>query len=143
MAYTFGQFGPEHLKKIREGIELFNEQKYWECHEALEDLWMEDRNDNARNVYWAIIQVAAACIHYRDNKIIGARGMIAKAKEKFKRCKDLGVLTDLVYDFLDWEELETIVFKIKDNNPDLEEFEDLFNFRFTHYAKLIREKTDI
>lgn len=142
MDYKFGQFTPEHLVKIREGVELFNEQKYWECHESLEDLWMEDRNDAARNVYWAIIQVAAACIHYRDHKIIGARGMIAKAKEKFKRCHDQAVLTNIVFQFLDWKELEEIVFKISDKDPELEEFEDLFNFRFKHYPHHESEKTD-
>ena len=37
----YGQFLVEHLQKIQYGIELFNEQKYWECHEELEDLWLE------------------------------------------------------------------------------------------------------
>lgn len=133
MEYQFGQFTPEHLEKMREGVELFNQQMYWECHEALEDLWMEDRNDSARNVYWAVIQVAAACIHYRDNNVIGARGMIYKAKEKFKRCRDLHVLTDVVLNNLDWKELETIVFAIKDKDADIEEFSPLYEFRFKKY----------
>lgn len=127
-------FELEHLKKMREGIELFNEQKYWECHESFEDLWMEDRNDPARNVYWAIIQVAATCIHYRDKKLIGAQGMIIKAKEKFRRCRDQHILTDLAFKYLDWEELEGLVMKISDK-PELEEFAPLFNFRFKHYPE--------
>ena len=135
MEYQFGQFSPEHLKKMDEGIKLFNEQKYWECHEALEDVWMEDRNDNARNIYWAVIQVAAACIHYRDNKIIGAQGMIMKAKQKFQRCHDLHVLTGLAYQYLDWKELETIVMAIPDGTDSkLGDFEELFNFRFKNYS---------
>ncbi len=134
MEYKFGQFTPEHMVKIQEGIELFNEQKYWECHESLEDLWMEDRNDSARNVYWAIIQVAAACIHYRDGKIIGAQGMINKAKEKFRRCREQHVLTDIVLTYLDWEELEKLTLSIKDKDAVLTDFEELFNFRFKNYA---------
>ncbi len=133
MEYKFGQFSPEHLAKMEEGVQLFNEQKYWECHESLEDVWMEDRNDQARNVYWAVIQVAAACIHYRDDKIIGAQGMIKKAQEKFRRCRDLHVLTPLVLQYLDWEELEALVIKIPESGASLEQFEDLFNFRFKHY----------
>jgi len=133
--FSYGQFTPEHLKKIQEGINLFNEQKYWECHESLEDLWMEDRQDNARNVYWAIIQVAAACIHYRDSNLIGAQGMINKAKEKFKRCHDLNVLTDLVFKFLDWKKLEKIVSEIPSGKDAvLGDFENLWNFRFKHYS---------
>lgn len=137
MSYSFGQFTPEHLKKMKEGVALFNEQKYWECHEALEDLWMEDRNDNARNVYWAIIQIAAACIHYRDNNLIGAQGMIAKAKEKLKRCRDLNVITDVVLKYLDWEELESVADKIPTGtHSSLESFKELFDFRFLSFRAL-------
>lgn len=136
MEYKFGQFTPEHLAKIQEGIELFNEQKYWECHESLEDLWMEDKNDSARYIYWAIIQVAAACIHYRDSKIIGAQGMINKAREKFRRTRELHVLTPLVLKYLDWEELEKLVAQIKEKDAKLEDFEELYNFRFKNYRSI-------
>lgn len=136
MEYKFGQFGSEHLAKMQEGIELFNEQKYWECHESFEDLWMEDKNDPARNIYWAIIQVAAACIHYRDSKIIGAQGMINKAREKFRRCRDQHILTDLALKYLDWEELESLVMAIKEKEAILEDFEELFNFRFKNYRSI-------
>jgi hypothetical protein len=116
---------------MQEGLILFNQQKYWECHEALEEIWMEDRNDPVRNVYWAVIQVAAACIHYRDSNLIGAQGMIGKAKEKFKRCRDLGVLNSVLNDELNWDILERIVFKIPDAAiSKLEDFKELFDFRF-------------
>lgn len=133
MQYTFGQFGPEQLAKMEEGVRLFNEQMYWECHEALEDIWIEDKQDPARNVYWAVIQVAAACIHYRDDKIVGAQGMINKAREKFKRCRDQHILTDLAFKYLDWQELEGLVMAIKDKDAVLEDFEQLYNFRFKNY----------
>ncbi len=137
MEYAFGQFTPEHLKKMEEGVRLFNEQKYWECHEALEEVWLEDRNDPARNVYWAVIQVAAACIHYRDQKLIGARGMIAKAKEKFKRCREQKILTELAFAHLDWEELEGLALAVPEGEAArLEDFAELFEFRFKHYPGL-------
>lgn len=129
-------FGEEHLQKILPGIKLFNEQKYWECHEALEDVWAEDNHDPVRYVYWAVIQVAAACIHYRDKNLIGAQGMIAKAKEKFKRCHELHVLSPIVFDNLDWVELENIVMKIPDSkNSILNDFSDVFQFRFKNYLE--------
>ena len=134
MEYKFGQFAPEHLKRMKEGVELYNQQMYWECHEALEDAWIEDRNDPARNVYWAVIQVAAACIHYRDGNIIGARGMIYKAKEKFRRCRDQHILTDIAFENLDWKEFEEIVFAISDKDPALQEFSPLYDFRFRKYS---------
>jgi uncharacterized protein len=112
LTYTYGQFTPEHLEKIWPGVDLFNEQKYWECHEALEELWLEDTQDPARNVYWAIIQVAAACIHYRNENLIGARGMILKAKEKFERCHSLHVITPILLERLDWAHLEALAMEI-------------------------------
>lgn len=116
---------------MREGILLFNEQKYWECHEALEDIWAEDNHDPVRYIYWAVIQVAAACIHYRDSNLIGAQGMIAKAKEKFKKCRELHILSPLAYEKLDWENFENIVMKIPDSlSSHLNDFEEIFNFRF-------------
>ena len=81
----YGQFTPEHFEKMRKGVELFNEQKYWECHEELEHHWLEDAGDNARLIYWAVIQVAAAMYHYRDENLQGVHGLIYKAKDKLNR----------------------------------------------------------
>jgi hypothetical protein len=129
-------FTKEHLEKMAVGIELFNEQKYWECHEALEDLWMDDRQDPTRNIYWAVIQVAAACIHYRDQNLIGARGMIFKSREKFKRCRDLHILNDLAFKYLDWAEFERLALAVPEGDrSSLEDFKELFDFRFKHYSK--------
>ena len=124
-------FEQEHLDKMREGILLFNEQKYWECHEALEDIWVEDNHDPVRYIYWAVIQVAAACIHFRENNLIGAQGMIAKAKEKFKKCRELSILSELAFEKLDWKRIESIVMKIPDSqSSQLKDFEEIFSFRF-------------
>ncbi len=132
--YPFGSFGPEHLKKIAPGIHAFNSQKYWECHEELEDVWLEDRNDPARNVYWAIIQVAASMVHFRENKIIGTEGMLNKAKNKFKRCREQQfILTDQVFDYLDWIELEDLVTSIPNKETKLEDYKVIFDFRFKNF----------
>lgn len=117
---------------MKQGIEDFNAQKYWECHESLEDVWNEDAHDLARNVYWAVIQVASSLIHYREGKIEGAKGLLNKSKEKFKRCESMHIETPLLYEFLSWKELKDLVFKISDD-PKLEEFKDLFQFRFAKY----------
>ena len=127
-------FDQEHLEKMHLGIKLFNEQKYWECHEALEDVWMEDRQDPIRNIYWAVIQVAAACIHYRNGNLIGCQGMITKAREKFKRCRDMHLLSDLAFKSLDWQELEGIVARIPTGDESkLGDFKELFEFRFKSF----------
>ncbi len=130
MEFAFGYFTERHYDKMIPGIQLFNQQLYWECHEALEEIWLTDRGDNARFIYWAVIQIAAVCIHARDEKIIGAQGMLAKAKEKFRKARELGVITK-ENERLNWDELEGLVMGIPDGtNSTLKDFDVLLQFRF-------------
>ena len=118
----YGRFGAEHLSKMKQGVILFNQQKYWECHEILEEQWLEDRGDPARYVYWAVIQVACSMVHYLDNNLTGALGMLGKAKDKFSRCEEKGVETPLLYKNLSWDKLKKWVFE--------ENYRQLYGFRF-------------
>lgn len=122
------QFNEEHLTLMAEGIRLFNEQKYWECHEEFEHHWLEEPGP-IRNVYWAVIQVAAAMIHYRDNNLVGARGLIYKAKQKFTRCEDFHIESEMLFKNLSWIELKRLV-RLVPEVPAIEDFSTLFSFRF-------------
>lgn len=135
--YPFGTFGPEHLKKVESGIECFNTKKYWECHEELEDVWLEDRNDPARLIYWAIIQVAASMYHVREKNLVGAQGMLKKAQNKLTRAKEQNVVTDLVLKYLSWEEFSALVNGLDVENSQLDSFEDLYQFKFLNYQSEI------
>lgn len=134
MVYQYGQFSDQHLELSRQGIQLFNRQFYWECHEVFEDLWKKDQGDHARYVWWAIIQVAAAMIHYRDQKLGGARGLITKAKAKFDQCEKFNVETEIMYQYLDWAELKSLVRQVPEE-PQLEDFSLLFAFRFKNFLE--------
>lgn len=121
-------FDKENLALMKKGIELFNQQLYWECHEEFEHHWLEERGP-LRNVYWAVIQVAAAMIHYRDNNLVGARGLIFKAKQKFIRCEESHIESELLNSELSWNELKKMVRRVPDS-PQIEDFKELFFFRF-------------
>lgn len=123
-----GQFDRTHLQIIAEGIRLFNAQKYWECHEELEEHWLEEPGP-IRNVYWAVIQVAASMIHYRNDNLIGARGLWLKAKQKFERCEQFKIESELLEQNLSWSELKAMVRAVP-NEPELTDFKQLFEFRF-------------
>ena len=114
---TYGRFDTTHLKKMEEGILLFNRQRFWECHEALEEQWLEDRGDPARYAYWAVIQVACVLLHCRDENPAGAEGLRAKAVEKFDKCIELGVVTPLLEKNLSWGELKKLLFAIPPDAP--------------------------
>jgi predicted metal-dependent hydrolase len=55
------------------GIDLFNEGRYWDAHEAWEEVWMPDRWGPDRGFYKGLIQVAAGCLHYQRRNPRGAR----------------------------------------------------------------------
>lgn len=130
--YPYGQFSPEHLEAARAGIELFNNGEYWECHEALEDPWYEDISDNARYIYWAIIQVAAALVHYENENITGCIGMLSKAKEKFKKAREKNAVTDVAEKYLSWSQLERLALAVP-ANAQLSDFDELYKFRFNEF----------
>ena len=114
---------------MKQGIELFNRQHYWECHEVLEDVWLEGRGDPARYVYWAVIQVACCLLHWRDGSLVGAAGMLEKAKDKLAKWEKEEAVNSLLEYNLDWSALRKEVFSIEKGAP-LKEYENLYNFRF-------------
>lgn len=128
------QFSVEHLKKMAKGVDLYNKEFFWECHEELEDHWLEDMSDNCRYVYWVVIQVATALLHHRDGNLAGATGMINKAKEKLVHCESKRVESDILYKFLGWKRFKALVREIP-QKPQLEDFEKLVRFKFSDPAK--------
>lgn len=122
------QFELEHLAIMEEGILLYNAQKYWECHEDLEHHWLEEPGP-LRNVYWAVIQVAAAMIHYREGNLVGARGLIFKAKQKFERTEQFNIESELLQSELSWKELKSLVREVPADSQ-LSDFKKIYEFRF-------------
>jgi len=57
---------------LEEGIELFNNGRYWEAHEAWEGDWMPDRKGPDSGFYKGLIQIAAGCLHYTRRNRRGA-----------------------------------------------------------------------
>ena len=53
-------------------FELFNERDFYECHEVLEDLWLETIDAN-RPYYQGLIQTATAFYHLENGNLGGAR----------------------------------------------------------------------
>lgn len=127
-------FEKEHLIKCIRGIELYNAEQFWDCHEELEDPWLEDQGSPVRLIYWAIIQVATALFHYHQQNLAGAQGMLSKAKDKFKQAEQKGVESEIVFKFLGWKRFKKLVFAIKDK-PDLEDFAELSRFKFSDPKK--------
>lgn len=88
------------------GIELFNQRKYWEAHEAWEEIWKNAKGDE-KLFYQGLIQAAAALLHYDRNNTRGAHLCINNSLKKLENlptpymslelnrlCKNLRIFLD-------------------------------------------------
>jgi predicted metal-dependent hydrolase len=66
---------------FEEGIDLFNEGKFFECHEAWEEVWKRSEGD-AKLFYQGIIQAAVAILHAQRGNLTGAASLYEKASAK-------------------------------------------------------------
>jgi uncharacterized protein len=62
--------GRLHPKAI-EGLELFNQGKYWLAHEALEAAWRQEQG-RIRELYQGILQAGVVYLHVSRNNYAGA-----------------------------------------------------------------------
>jgi uncharacterized protein len=64
-----------------EGIDLFNEGRFFECHEAWEEIWK--RSDGELKLFYqGLIQAAVAILHAQRGNLEGARSLYEKASAK-------------------------------------------------------------
>jgi uncharacterized protein len=54
-----------------QGIDEFNAQQYYACHDTLEALWM-DSIDPDKKFYQGVLQIAVACYHLHNRNWRGA-----------------------------------------------------------------------
>lgn len=75
---TTRSFNPEGLEK---GIAQFNAGEYFECHETLEALWLEETGE-ARLFLQGLIHAAVGLYHLRAGNRGGAKSQLQKAVKK-------------------------------------------------------------
>jgi hypothetical protein len=68
------------------GIELFNEGKFWEAHEAFEREWMVAQESFKLQIQ-AIIQVAAVFYHFEQGRSRPALSLARSSLEKFRAAR--------------------------------------------------------
>ena len=61
-------------QRISRGIELFNSQQYFECHDVFEDLWSELTGPE-RPFFQGLIHAAVCLFHFSECNLGGARKM--------------------------------------------------------------------
>jgi uncharacterized protein len=63
----------------RLGVRLFNEQEFFACHDALEELWTDTLGPE-REFYQGLIHAAVALFHFGEGNLGGARRMYGSAR---------------------------------------------------------------
>ena len=79
---------------LHQGIDLFNQGKFFDCHEVLEELWMECSGERKKFLQ-GIIQVAVAFHHLRNGNFVGASRLLSAGIEKIRSFDSNQQLIDL------------------------------------------------
>lgn len=96
--------GPEQIK-FQEGVEHFNHGRFFEAHEAWEELWLKDRKSPKGILLMGLIQLAAWQIKLRENRPLAARRLAESARQKLAHAPD----TLLGFDIQYWRNKLTVV----------------------------------
>jgi predicted metal-dependent hydrolase len=81
-------------RKVAEGIHLFNSQKFFEAHEALEEVWLISQGKEKLFLH-GLIQVAAAFHHHSRGNPAGFRSLLKKGMGKLNQFGDVKDGVDL------------------------------------------------
>jgi hypothetical protein len=69
----------EYDPRYRRFVALFNEREFFDAHEVLEDLWLDEQG-GLRRFYQALIQLAAAYLHLSRGNMAGCRKLLTTAR---------------------------------------------------------------
>ena len=91
---------------LAEGVDLFNEERFWECHEVLEQAWHASKGVE-RDAIQSIILTAAAFVHYQKGEEEICLSILKRARAKMALAK--------TYEEIDFEGLEKNIEGILDS----------------------------
>ncbi len=72
-------------KRLIEGVDAFNSARYYDAHEAWEDVWRESIGAE-RLWLQGLVQVAVALHHASTGNLVGARSVLARALRNLQKC---------------------------------------------------------
>jgi hypothetical protein len=78
--------GIENLRaRLEEGIDFFNREYFFEAHDALEELWMEAREQVQRDLFHGLVNIATGFYHYRMGNRKGMQSQLQKGVDKLSQ----------------------------------------------------------
>jgi len=61
------------------GINLFNEQRYYDAHKEWEEEWRLMREGGDKTFFQGLIYAAAAFVHYTRNECVGVKELLSRS----------------------------------------------------------------
>jgi len=83
-----------HDPRLIKGIDEFNNRLFFECHESLEEIWLEEHGED-RAFYQGLIQVAAGYLKWEQGILIGAIKLWRVGLEKLDAYPSIHLGVDL------------------------------------------------
>jgi predicted metal-dependent hydrolase len=66
-------------------FECFNQQLFFEAHDVLEELWLEQRSGPKYSFYKGLIQLAGAFVHLQKNRLRPAAALLQLAETNLQK----------------------------------------------------------
>lgn len=77
-----------HPPEFCEGVDLFNREFYFECHDVWEEVWGDAKGKN-KIFYQALIMSAVSLYHFGNENLEGALSCFQKALKQFDQLPDI------------------------------------------------------
>lgn len=72
-------------ERIVRGVDYFNREYFFEAHDEFEELWMEARDAESRELFHGLVNVATGFYHYRMNNLAGMQSQLRKGVAKLDK----------------------------------------------------------
>ena len=100
-------------KSLHEAIELFNNQKWYEAHDAFEDIW-NDLVGDERQIIQGILQVSVSQFHLNKGNLNGAMILLGEGLGRIRNRVSEDLEIDLI---LLCSSLESLLSKLHTKTP--------------------------
>ena len=78
----------EYPSQYLEGIRLFNEEEFFDCHDILEELWAETPGEEKKFLQ-GLIQASVALFHFGNENLGGARKLYLTSRKYLESYGDV------------------------------------------------------
>ena len=118
------------IERFEEGINKFNECKFYECHDILEDVWFEIRG-SSRRFYQGLIHLAVGFYHLTHRKNLN--GTLSQLN------KGINKLSDYSPEF-QGVEIKGLLKSVSDCVKDINEIKEVKEFEIKKIPKIKFDK---